>query len=152
MVEQWTTSNFVFVRFRFFCSHRREMSQSLPPSSTVKPNAKTPTNTWCDHCNFQLLIECRKCKQVVEERKEKRRFAFCKCDNMAGLSRLDDCKENNLENYLITGDDTDATLVKIKRISCVKGCATRNEMIIYTLYQWQDLRQQFRSPPDAKTN
>jgi hypothetical protein len=106
----------------------------------------TNVNTWCDDCEFLVTVQCRQCKQKLNEHKDTNRFVFCKCDNAAGLARIENEKvKKTCESYLITGKDTDGTLVRMSRSSCPKGCKARNETICYTLFQWQDLRQQFRT-------
>jgi len=120
--------------------------------STVGSGA---SNTWCADCTFTLSLECRMCKMIVSEKKESKQFAMCKCDNKVLLVRM------KPQEYLTGGNDADAVLVHMKRTGCLsssdqnnksnknntskEACHVRNETVTMTLFQWQDMRHQFRT-------
>jgi hypothetical protein len=79
------------------------------------------------------------CKDVLIEKAEAKRFSMCKCDNKAILIRI------KPQEYCTGGNDADAVLVHMKRTGCPKSCTPRSETLTMTLFQWQDMRQQFRT-------
>jgi len=108
-------------------------------STSKEISKEIKSNTWCDFCTYTLMLQCQFCKVMVMEKERIGAFSMCKCDNKVVLART------KAQEYLTGGSDTDAVLVHMKRTGCSKQCKVRSETIEMTLFQWQDMRQQFLS-------